>query len=264
MNNLTVTELKTPIEIALGIDEEGMTTARKLYDFLELNPSNYSKWCKRNIIENEFAENGVDFYSYQSTNEGRGNFAEDYKLTADFAKKLAMTAKNGKGEQARDYFIKVENKLKDVANTYESLSPQLQMFQSIFNAVVRNELSTKQAMETSQQALNKVESIKDIVALNPNDWRKETSNLINKMALNMGGYENIRPIREESYKLLEQRYGVALGIRLTNKKKTMALNGTCKSKLDKLNQLDVITEDKKLIEGYTQIIKEMAIKYRVA
>lgn len=63
------------------------------------------------------------------------------------------------------------------------------------------------------------------------------------------------------YKLLEQRMGVALGIRLTNKKKTMALNGVCKSKIDKLNQLDVIADDKKLIEGYIAIVKEMAIKH---
>ena len=46
----------TPIEIALGIDNEGRTTATKLYDFLELNPSNYSKWFRKNILENEFAE----------------------------------------------------------------------------------------------------------------------------------------------------------------------------------------------------------------
>lgn len=37
-----------------------------------------------------------------------------------------------------------------------------------------------------------------------------------------------------------------------------------KSKRDKLNYLDIIAEDKKLIEGYVAIIKEMAIKYGVA
>ena len=58
--------------------------------------------------------------------------------------------------------------------------------------------------------------------------------------------------------------GVALNIRLTNKKKTMALNGICKSKLDKLNQLDVIADDKKLVEGYIAIVKELAIKYGTA
>ena len=262
MNNLTVTELKTPIEIALQIDENGMTTARKLYEFLELAKGQFARWTKTNIEEDAFYEEGCDWIGFDIMLNG--NETKDYKLTTEFAKHLCMLSRSEKGKIARKYFIKVEDKLKVVANTYKGLSPQLQMFQSIFNAVANNESLTKQALETSQQALSKVESIKDIVALNPNDWRKETSNLINKMALNMGGYENIRPIREESYKLLEQRYGVALGIRLTNKKKTMALNGTCKSKLDKLNQLDVITEDKKLIEGYTQIIKEMAIKYRVA
>lgn len=46
MNEIMNTTLQTPIEIALGIDEEGMTTARKLYTFLELAPQNFARWCK--------------------------------------------------------------------------------------------------------------------------------------------------------------------------------------------------------------------------
>lgn len=49
------------------------------------------------------------FTRTKSTSEGRGNFAEDFILTATFAKKLSMTAKNQKGEQARNYFIKVKD-----------------------------------------------------------------------------------------------------------------------------------------------------------
>lgn len=100
-----------------------------------------------------------------------------------------------------------------------------------------------------------------MVALNPNDWRKDTTFLINKMAMSMGGYEHVKPLRAESYKLLDERMGVDLGCRLTNKRRRMADEGVCKSKRDKLNQLDVIADDKKLIEGYVAIIKEMAIKY---
>ena len=118
---------RTPIEIALGIDAEGRTTARKLYNFLELNQSNYSKWLKTNITENQFAEEGKDFYSYQSTNEGRGNFAQDFKLTASFAKKLCMTAKNQRGEEARNYFIQVEDKLKEVAKKPMTALEQLSL-----------------------------------------------------------------------------------------------------------------------------------------
>ena len=111
---------------------------------------------------------------------------------------------------------------------------------------------------------SKVDSIKEVIALRPNAWRKDTGVIINKIAYSLGGSEHIRAVREESYKILEERMHVALGIRLTNKKKTYAMNGVCKSKIDKLNQLDVIADDPKLIEGYIAIIKEMAVKYGVS
>lgn len=59
------TVTKTPIEIALHIDENGMTTANQLYSFLELDPSNFSKWCNRNIIKNKFATENVDYFTKQ-------------------------------------------------------------------------------------------------------------------------------------------------------------------------------------------------------
>ena len=55
MNNVMNTTNQTPIEIALGIDENGMTTARKLYEFLEMDKSHYSRWYKQNVIDNAFA-----------------------------------------------------------------------------------------------------------------------------------------------------------------------------------------------------------------
>lgn len=122
-----------------------------------------------------------------------------------------------------------------------------------------NEIATRQEEQARQ-----LKGIREVVALSPNDWRKDTSVLVNKMAQSMGGFENTRAIRAESYRLLDERMGVDLGCRLTNKRRRMADEGVCKSKRDKLNQLDVIAEDKKLIEGYVAIIKEMAIKYGVA
>lgn len=40
-NSKTNTSSQTPIEIALKIDENGMTTASNLYTFLELEPKNF-------------------------------------------------------------------------------------------------------------------------------------------------------------------------------------------------------------------------------
>jgi phage anti-repressor protein len=113
MNELINKPTQTPIEIALGIDENGMTTARKLYEFLELAKGQFSRWCKTNILENTFAEEGTDYIGFDINVEG--NLVKDYKLTAAFAKKLSMTAKNEKGEQAREYFVRAEDKLKEIA-----------------------------------------------------------------------------------------------------------------------------------------------------
>ena len=109
--NKTDTSKLTPIEIALGIDSEGRTTATKLYDFLELNQSNYSKWFRKNITENEFAEQNVDYFPFVLRYESLTGEKErqDAKLTAGFAKKLSMMQKNQKGEAARNYFVGIEN-----------------------------------------------------------------------------------------------------------------------------------------------------------
>ena len=40
---LVSTSTQTPIEIALGIDEDGMTTARALYDFFGVKESRFCK-----------------------------------------------------------------------------------------------------------------------------------------------------------------------------------------------------------------------------
>ena len=50
-------------------------------------------------------------------------------------------------------------------------------------------------------------------------------------------------------------------IKNNKKKKNIFL---CKSKRDKLTVLDVIADDKKLVEGYIAIVKEMSIKNKVA
>lgn len=123
MNNIqNYTANQTPIEIALGIDKEGRTTAKKLYEFLEMDKSQYARWCKNNILENQFAEVDIDYWVYDSNVENLqgGRPSQDFKLSAKFAKKLSMTQKNEKGELARNYFVGVEDTMKLVAKSKQS------------------------------------------------------------------------------------------------------------------------------------------------
>ena len=151
------------------------------------------------------------------------------------------------------------------------LSPELQMFNQMFKAMANNELETKEAKRIALNANNKAEevkeeiqSIRDVITLDSNGWRKETATLINKIANKLGGFEHIRNVREESYKLLNENYCVDINRRLKNKQKNMALEGVSRSKINKVNVLDVIAEDKKLLNGYINIVTKMAIRYGVA
>lgn len=108
-------KLKTPIEIALQIDDNGFTTAKKLYDWLELNPAHYARWAKENITENPFAdENEFSPLKAKTSNKG-GRPTEDYKITASLAKRISMATKSERGEQARNYFIGCEQALVRIA-----------------------------------------------------------------------------------------------------------------------------------------------------
>ena len=110
----------------------------------------------------------------------------------------------------------------------------------------------------------RMDGVRDIVALSANGWRQDSAHLINRIAERLGGAEHISEVRKESYKLLNERMHADVAARLRNLKRKAAEEGMCKSKRDKLNYLDVIGQDPRLIEGYTIVVKDMAIRYGVA
>jgi phage anti-repressor protein len=98
----------------------------ELYKVLGLAPQNYSRWIKRNILKNRFAILDVDYSNLtlpleEQTNlfthpndeiiknyDTMSNKNNDFVLTLDFAKKLAMLTRTEKGEQVRNYFLQCE------------------------------------------------------------------------------------------------------------------------------------------------------------
>lgn len=113
-NTIIGTSTQTPIEIALQIDENGMTSLRNLYEFLELDQSHYKRWYNKNIINNDFAVENTDYtiIRLEGENSKGGRPSLEFKLTSDFAKQLCMTVKNERGKEARQYFIACEQGLK--------------------------------------------------------------------------------------------------------------------------------------------------------
>lgn len=139
---------------------------------------------------------------------------------------------------------------------FSELSPQLQLL----IAIETKQKEQEKAIAETQQRLD---SIGEVIALDVNSWRRDAKQLISRIATKMGGFDYIKEVNTEIYRLVEERAGVSLSTRLTNKRNRMAGEGICKSKRDKLTKVDIIADDKKLIEIYLAIVKEMAVKYGV-
>lgn len=151
-----------------------------------------------------------------------------------------------------------------VQSQFADLSPQLQVL--IQMETRQKQIEARQAeLATALAGLEqKLQNTCEVIALDKTAWRKDSEHLINKIARATGeGYGGIRLVYEEIYRSIESRAGVSLNTRLTNKRNRMAGEGVCKSKRDKLTRIDIIAEDKKLIEIYVAIVKELAVKYGV-
>lgn len=274
MNNLETIKMQTPIEIALGVDENGMTTAKKLYEFLEMDSRNYSRWCKSNITENEFAEENVDYWAFVINEEWGGQATTDYKLTAHFAKKLSMKGNGAKAEEARDYFTTLEERVKQKVIDLNQLSPELQMFQKIFNSVAEQQLKQKRQAEQLNRIEQKQDAIVDTFQKTDDteDFQKWANDRIAQIAESpkfdkgYGRSKNYSLARTESYERLKQKRNCRLDDRV-QKAKGRALEerpDIKKSELDKINKIYIIANDKDLRPAYELVIKEMVMYYCVS
>lgn len=95
------------INVTLNEKQEPIVSARQLHQTLEVK-KRFSAWFEANsklFIENE------DFTSVQTgtvVNNGAIKPLQDYALTLDMAKQLAMMSRTIKGAEVRQYFIQVE------------------------------------------------------------------------------------------------------------------------------------------------------------
>lgn len=136
-------------------------------------------------------------------------------------------------------------------------------FSPTLRVLINLELKQKEQDRAIAAVNQKVDGIRDVVALNSNDWREKCRRLLAKVAQARGGGGAYQEVNAEVFRLVDERARVSLETRLTNKRRRMADEGVCKSKRDKLNKVDVIADDTKLIEIYTAIVKEEAVKYGV-
>lgn len=225
-------------------------SGRELHDFLKVDTP-YTQWFDR-MIDYGFTEN-TDFkgLSQKSEKPIGGRPRIDHVMTLDMAKEVAMIQRTDRGKQARQYFIEID---KQAHHDMTGLSP-----------ATRAAVAATQALAAQERRLNrvdaKVNAISDIVSISTMDWRRATREIITKIAHMRG--DDYQATRNDIYKDVEHRGGYSLSTRLTNLRNRMAGEGQSLSKRNKTNKVDVIGNDKRLIEIYMAVVKDHAIKYRV-
>lgn len=95
-------------KVTINGEEQMGVNARDLWSALQ-SKQQFSDWAKKRLAD---FEEGIDYTVHKIMNgENKGRFAaNEYTLTLDTAKHLAMLERNEIGKQIRQYFIEVEKK----------------------------------------------------------------------------------------------------------------------------------------------------------
>lgn len=254
----TNTNYQTPIEIALGIDVNGMTTARKLYEFLELAPRQFSRWAKSNIVNNDFATENEDYWGFDINVEG--NKTVDYRLTAHFAKKLSIKGNGERAEQAREYFTRLEERVKQKVIDRSQLSPETQALYALIDGQAKLELEQKRQDQEISRIDTTVTNMKKVFVEPISDWKSDIRSYIKKIADGSG--QDYQVLYDQLYDSLEKTAHCNLKRLQTNKQKRMEDSGRTKTEIRHgTSKLAIISERPRLKAIFEGIVKQSAMAY---
>lgn len=125
-----------------------VSSVKKLYDTLGLEKAHWSRWTKKNIYENEFFLENIDWWGF--TIEVNGNETVDFTVSLDFAKHLAMVVRNHNGHKIRNYFILMEKAVKRNIDWIEVREPQKQGYKDMCSAIKQNYEETHDGKECNK------------------------------------------------------------------------------------------------------------------
>lgn len=102
------------IPIIKNSSNSNAVDGRILHEAIESKTADFSTWIQRRIKKFGFTENqDYEVFFHNSVEKGRP--LKEYILSLDMAKEVAMLENNQKGREIRQYFIKAEKSLSQIA-----------------------------------------------------------------------------------------------------------------------------------------------------
>lgn len=247
----------------ITFDGQLVTESRLVAEMVGKEHSNLMRDIRgyASILENSNLSSQKFFIPATYKIDGNNKTYDCFLLTR---KGCDMVANKMTGEKGVLFTAAYVTRFEEMEQDLNKPKSQLEIMQMQIAQMVKQEKRLNDQDNRIEKIETEQQNITEIIGLSVVEWRKKVTNILNRIAKNNGGFQMYQDIRNESYKMLEERAKCKLSIRVTNKQKVMALNGVPKSTVNKVSKLDAISEDARLTEIYLAIVKELAIKYRVS
>lgn len=174
----------------------------------------------------------MDYFPFTTNGECGGQASSDSKITASFAKKLSMQQKNERGEQARNYFVGIEDKAKDLVLILKQASgdpmKMLKLHYEALEQVDKKVADVGNKVETLEDRFNKFE---EELPMLPDD-ADEVHDALNKRVVFLlgGGQSNAykdksltKKVFIDAYRVLKYNFGVTRYKAIKRNQKSKAL-----------------------------------------
>jgi phage anti-repressor protein len=127
-NKVMLAQKKFPTLLATENEKGFIIDARTIWEELNKPHGQFNKWIDRKLISKNYIENS-DYIRMdkivQGDSNGYGNAkSKEYTLTLNCAKKIAMRENTNEGDLICDYFILLEEAIKNMDKWYEARHPE--------------------------------------------------------------------------------------------------------------------------------------------
>ncbi|GJH39851.1 oxidoreductase [Capnocytophaga sp. HP1101] len=189
-----------PMQELIKITEQNgkrAVSARELHTFLEVE-TRFDIWCSR-MFDYGFAEN-IDYQhlykNVQLPNGAIRKVLDDYALTLDCAKEIAMLQRSERGKMARQYFIECEKQLRAKEQAHQQI-PQS------FSEALRLAAEQAERIEAQQKQLQaqapKVLFADTVIGSQSSCLIGELAKLITQKGYEIGEKRLFKWLRENHY-----------------------------------------------------------------
>lgn len=154
-------------------------------------------------------------------------------------------------------FNAMERQLSQKQPDFAELSPELR-------CLIRLEQQQKQQAQEIVRLNQKLDQLQGTGAFGTGGWRRESAQIIARIAQARGGAQYGPHIYQAAYTLLEEREHCSLTARLETLRSEQRQQGMSKTRAGRLTKMDAIAANPASVERWLKILREMEARYCTA